>query len=336
MKHAAFGFFIVLFSTVNHNIQAQDTLVNKNKGIWAKLVDAFIDKDINRWSVRLVSNYKDTQFTLRNGSHRLNYTPTNRSGVGFGVANSKLVVDVIINLKTNKENPTQRTDIQGNLLIGQTMFHFAIQDYIGFNVDNTDISETDIFREDIRTASIGLSGIHIFNDKVRPLNTIYSGKFVNYQTAGSFLLGGYFQTSLLEADSSIIPESSREFFNDEAEIVNSRGFEVGINAGYSLFAVLPANFFLALSVAPGIGLSYKNVETQPLEYSPNSYWGGFAYAHIAIGYNSTRIYAQISNEGVWYHTNLDNGNRVASSTQKFKAVLGWKFKSSDIKRKKRN
>jgi len=120
------------------------------------LVDAFIDKDINRWSVRLVSNYKDSQFSIRNDSYRLNYTPTNRSGIGFGVANSKLVLDVIINLKTNKENPTRRTDIQGNLLIGQTMFHFAIQDYLGFNVDNADLSEEQIFRSDIRSASIGL------------------------------------------------------------------------------------------------------------------------------------------------------------------------------------
>jgi hypothetical protein len=112
-------------------VKAQDTLETGKSGLWSKLVEAFIDKDINRWSVRLVSNYKDSQFSLRNGSHRLNYTPTNRSGVGFGIANSKLVVDVIINLKTNKENPTRRTDIQGNLLVGQSMFHFAIQDYTG-------------------------------------------------------------------------------------------------------------------------------------------------------------------------------------------------------------
>ena len=75
--------------------------IEKNeKSGFIKLIDSlFIDHDLSNYSVRLFSNYKVKQFRVRNDEFRSRYVPNNRFGAGFGVANSKLLIDVAFNIK---------------------------------------------------------------------------------------------------------------------------------------------------------------------------------------------------------------------------------------------
>ena len=100
-----------------------------------KFIDTlFIDRDINNWSIRIFTNYKEQRFRLSNDSYKLTYFPNNPYGIGFGLATKKIILDLAFNIKTNKEEPTDRIDMQGSLTLEKHNIDFVFQRYKGFNV----------------------------------------------------------------------------------------------------------------------------------------------------------------------------------------------------------
>ena len=95
-----------------------------------KFIDTlFIDRDINNWSIRLFTNYKEQRFRLSNDNHKLIYVPNNPAGIGFGLATKKVILDLAFNIKTNKEEPTERFDMQGSLTLQNHNIDFVFQRY---------------------------------------------------------------------------------------------------------------------------------------------------------------------------------------------------------------
>lgn len=317
---------IVLYS---NDLHAQDSLSNEKQSFGQKLVDTFIDKDISRWSVRGLANFKDNRFQLRNDDYTLEYYPNNRSGVGFGFLNSKLLVDIIFNIKSNKEEITERFDMQGDLMIGKSYIIFQVQTYEGFNVKNTSIDDPGIFRRDINTLTLNLIYFYIFNSEVNTLSSIFSGVNKNYKSAGSFIGGVYTDFHKMDADSSIVPQSSAELFNDQAQIINYNNYGFGINFGYSYFFKLPANFLVVLAAAPGAGLSFKSIDTETTSYNPSDIWNASITANIQLAYNGPRIYVELSSMNTWFFTSLDYNNKGRMNSTKMKLAIGWKLRKHD-------
>ena len=325
-------FFICIALTVlySNDLHAQDSFSNEKQSFGHKLIDTFIDKDISRWSVRGLANFKDNRFQLRNDEYTLEYYPNNRSGVGFGFLNSKLLVDIIFNIKSNKEEITERFDMQGDLMIGKSYIIFQVQTYQGFNVKNTTIDDPGMFRRDIKTLTLNLVYFYIFNSEVNTLSSIFTGVNKNYKSAGSFIGGIFTDFHKMEADSSIVPQSSAELFNEEAQIVNYNQYGLGINFGYSYFFKLPANFLVVLAAAPGAGLSFKNIDTETVSYNPSDIWQGSITANIQLAYNGPRIYIELSSMNTWFFTSIDHGNKGRMNSTKMKLAIGWKLRKHDF------
>ena len=83
---------------------SQDDKKESNNKLWQLIDTLFIDHDLKKYSARIFTNYKVKQFKIENGDDRLNYIPNNRVGIGFGVANSKAVIDIAFNIKNGKEH----------------------------------------------------------------------------------------------------------------------------------------------------------------------------------------------------------------------------------------
>ncbi len=325
MKVLFISSLIILNFFIFKPLFSQDTLSSENLGFKEKVLSKFWDKDISRWSVRGLANFKDNKFRLRNQEYILEYTPNNPSGIGFGIANSKLIVDIIFNIKSDKENITNRFDMQGDLMFGRSYVLFQFQNYQGYNVRNKTTDEPGIFRRDIETSTINLQYFFIFNSAVSVMHSIFSGVNKDYRSAGTFVGGIFIDYHKIDADSSIVPLSSAELFNKEAQIVHLDQIGGGINFGYSYLLVLPANFLINLSAAPGIGLSFKNIETETNSYMPKEYWQGSVTANIQLGYNGKRIYAQVSAVNTWFYSPLGNSNVGSTNSTKAKLTIGYKF-----------
>jgi len=146
----AISILIVILS--NTWLLAQDSLNHKKDKKFVDLIDTMlIDKDLSHWSARAVASYKDNRFNLSNSNTTLQYTPNNRAGVGVGIATSKIIVDLILNIKSNKEERTERFDLQANVQIKQNMLMVQVQNYQGYNVRNTTTGDPGAFRKDIKS-----------------------------------------------------------------------------------------------------------------------------------------------------------------------------------------
>lgn len=320
---------LVMFmaSTSQSLLFAQDSLNHKKDNKLVNLIDTLlIDKDLSNWSVRAVTSYKDNRFDLSNSNNTLQYTPNNRTGVGIGIATSKVIADIVLNIKSNQEEQTDRFDLQGNVQIKQNMLSLQVQDYQGYNVRNTTTDEPEMFRKDIKTFTTALSFMHMFNSNSKTLSSIYSGLNMDNKSSGTFLAGIYVGYFLIQADSSIVPESSKDLFNQEAYIEQLNQFSFGAMGGYSYYLALPKNLFILVALTPGFGMSFQNIKTESLDYSPQELWEIYLYINLSMGYNGSRFYVELSDKNKWNYVPLGNGNNGLMNATNLKLAFGWKIK----------
>lgn len=114
------------------------------------------------WSVRLVSNFKQQQLRLRNADNKLIYKPNNPFGVGFGIANQKMVIDILFNIKGGEENPTKKFAAEGAIILNKNLFGFVLENVHGYQVSSHQ-NEEEVFREDMSAFSLGLDYIRILS-----------------------------------------------------------------------------------------------------------------------------------------------------------------------------
>jgi hypothetical protein len=318
---------ILIVSSSPNLLHAQDSLKHKKDKKLVHLIDTLlIDKDRSHWSVRAVTSYKDNRFNLSNSDNTLQYTPNNRTGVGIGIATSKIIADIVLNIKSSNEEQTERFDFQGNVQIKQNMLSLQVQNYQGYNVRNTTTGEPEIFRKDIRTFTTSLSFMHMFNSNTKTLSSIYSGLNMDNKSSGTFLAGIYVGYFLIQADSSIVPESSKDLFNQEAHIEQLNQFSFGVAGGYGYYLALPKNFFILLALTPGLGMGFQNIQTESLSYSPQELWEIYLYLNLSMGYNGSRIYVELSDKNKWNYVPLGNGNNGLTNATNLKLAFGWKIK----------
>ena len=318
---------LLMVTTSQSSLLAQDSLKHKKDKKLVHLIDTLlIDKDLNNWSVRAVTSYKDNRFNLSNSNNTLQYTPNNRTGIGVGIATSKIIADIVLNIKSSNEEQTERFDFQGNVQIKQNIISLQVQNYQGYNVRNTTTGEPEIFRKDIRTFTTSLSFMHMFNANTKTLSSIYSGLNMDNKSSGTFLAGIYVGYYLIQADSSIIPESSKDLFNQEAHIEQLNQFSFGVAGGYGYYLALPKNFFILVALTPGLGMGFQNIQAESLSYSPQELWEIYLYGNLSLGYNGSRIYVELSDKNKWNYVPLGNGNYGLTNATNLKLAFGWNIK----------
>jgi len=290
----------------------------------SKLEDTYLlSKDLV-WSVRLVSNFKQQLFQLKNNNESLKYAPNNPFGIGVGVANQKLIIDILFNLKTNKEEPTTKFAAEGATIYKKNLFTFTWENVQGYNVAGSK-NNVDIFRDDVSIFSIGLSYLHFLGKKDITVRGMKSGISSQDKNIFSFGLGGFFIFNKLDANGiSIIPPiKGTPYFNDYAEITKFKAYGGGIAAGVSAYIVLPAHFFASIYVAPGVGLEYKKVNTVFGSYEPSKLSIYKADVFASVGYNRKKYYINFTFFNSSYCTNLNFDNKALLNITKSKLVLGY-------------
>lgn len=291
-----------------------------------KIIDTlFIDRDIHNWSIRLFTNYKEQRFRLSDNHSKLIYVPNNPAGIGIGLATKKVILDLAFNIKTNKEEPSDRFDMQGALTLEKHNIDFVFQRYKGFNVVN-DRGVQEVFREDLSSSSISISYMYLFNSSQYSVSALKSGLSRQKKAALSFSLGGLFFMNNKSADSTIIPKELQAYFNEEAQIQKLNGIGASIIGGVTTIVPLPFDFFISFSLIPGIGFMYKNIETESFSYTPSNPMLYSLDMTGVFGYNGHRIYVNITSKLGIYGSDLDYGNKSYHSGINAKLSVGYKLK----------
>ena len=196
--------FIALFwlSGAQASIVQESDTIKKTR----KVLDAFLLGEDLEWSVRLVSNFKQQQFRLSNDDSKLIYRPNNPFGVGFGIANQNMVIDVLFNIKAGTEDVTEKFAAEGALVINRNMLGFAIENVHGYQVTSkqTDLQE---FRDDISVFSLGLEYIRILSKDNITVRGMKRGIEDQKKSIFSYGLGGFAIIKDLKADGMFVEKA---------------------------------------------------------------------------------------------------------------------------------
>ncbi len=321
-EHIIILALLLTFSICSYgnNFIVKDTILKPSQ-----VIDSLVFSENLDWSVRLVTNFKQQQFRLKNESGKLLYMPNNPFGVGFGIANQKMVIDVIINLKTGEEEEhTTKFAAEGAIILNRNLFGFTLENVNGYEVSSRQNSDEN-FRDDIRMFSLGLEYLRVLSKSTITVRGMKSGLPDQQKSFVSYGLGGFFLMRQMEADASIIPVPDREYFNDQAEIYDYSGIGAGVLAGFNAYFALPANFFATVLVAPGIGYEYKYVKTENDNYSPSNPLLLKTDFFASLGYNRKKFYVHFTFGTDWYFSSLNFGNDVFLSVTKSKIAVGYQI-----------
>ncbi|PNQ72403.1 hypothetical protein C1T31_11445 [Hanstruepera neustonica] len=321
--------FLVLVAFLVLSVSAQSQTEQKRDSLnLFKIIDSlFIDHDLSNYSARLFSNYKVKQFRILNDGNRSRYIPNNRFGVGFGVANSKLLIDIAFNIKSGKKETTDRFDAQGSLILGKHNYiSFYLQTYKGFNIRNN-FDEPNIFRHDIKSSTVGFNYLYTFSEIEFSLALLKAGmpkRDRKVQITGGIGTFAVFDT--FSADGDILTENGVLYFNEEAEIEKYSGRAVGILGGFLSQYVISDNFIATCNLMPGVALMNKKVRLDDGSYRPSNpmlYKLDFSFA---LGYSINRYYINLIYGTGIYATNLDFGNEYLFNHSMAKFAIGYKLK----------
>ncbi|MDW5288174.1 DUF4421 family protein [Formosa sp. PL04] len=294
-----------------------------------QLVDKlFIDHNIDNYSIRLFSNYKLKQFRIGNeDDFKSRYVPNNKYGIGFGFASSKLLIDIAFNLKTNKENITNRFDMQGTSILAKKNYvNFYVQTYKGYNVRNN-FDEPFVFRDDIKSVTVGFNVLHTVPDIEFSYSMLKAGldKLDRkvYITGG---LGAFAFYDYFSAEGNILDEPyDDDYFNEQAHIKRYNSAAIGVLGGLMSVFKLPYNFMASCNLMPGIGLMYKHVTLQDDTYKPSNPMIYKVDYTFALGYNVKLYYVSLIYGGGVYSTDLGFGNNYSFNLTKAKLAIGYKI-----------
>lgn len=325
--------YIVVFIWVNFafssNFKTNDTLIKPKV-----LIDSMFFSENLNWSVRLLSNFKQQQFRIKDENERLDYKPNNPYGIGVGIANQRLVIDIVFNLKgiEKKEEQTKKFAAEGAFIFKRNLFSFALENVHGYNVSNNE-NDAEIFRDDISIFSFGLSYLHMLGKKQFSVREMKSGINGTDKTSITFGLGGFLILNSINADGSIIPPEVVPYFNDKAQIRKLNAYGAGVLGGVASYFELPAHFFASLYVAPGIGLEYKDVKTVDDSYTPSNPLIYKTDFFASLGYNQKKFYINFTFSTNLYNTSLDFDNTAFLSVTKSKLIFGYNIGKINFPRK---
>lgn len=312
------------------NIQKRDTV-----SLPVRIIDSLLLSEKLDWSIRLVGNFKQQQFRLRNDNGKIYYKPNNPFGIGFGIANQKILIDILFNIKNEEEDrQTNKFAAEGGLTLKNNYFGFFIENVHGYSITNN-INGFEEFRKDLSIASIGINYLRLFNAEHFSVRMMKAGETDQKKTSVSFGVGGFLLFNKLTTDDSIIPIHLQPYFNEQANINRLSAIGAGALAGIATYIVLPANFFIALSASPGIGLEYKEIRTETDNYIPTNPLVYKLDFFGALGYKREKFYINFTFATNMYANNLDFGNKRTLSITKSKLIFGYNVGKINFRPKKK-
>ena len=318
--------FLAVFCLTSFSVRAQTE--KKAPLSFFEIVDSlFIDHDLRNYSARVFSNYKVKRFRLVNDHFKMQYVPKNRYGLGVGIANSKILIDVAFNIKSGQQEVTKRFDAQGSLVLkNQHYFNGYLQLYKGFNTKNN-YGDPSLFRRDIKSKTIGFNYLYTFSEIEFSYSLLKAGLSKTNKNVyitggiGTFAVFDYFS-----ADGSVLPENGLLYFNEKANIKRYNGRAVGLLTGLLSAFILPKNLIATCNIMPGIAVINENVILQEGNYRPSKPMLYKLDVSLALSYNVERYYINLMYDTGIYSTQLGGDNKYLFNLSMAKLAFGYKLK----------
>ncbi|BDC97748.1 hypothetical protein PEPS_00290 [Persicobacter psychrovividus] len=313
---------------------------------WSYYDSSFITDYSKAWTFRFLMENKFNQFLVfnhdRESDQSLLYEPTPHLNLGFGFNHNWLGVNTSFSVPSidrvmNNENEinTSMFDIQVNVYDVKLVGEFRLQRYKGYYINHFGWKLPNIIGghngENFRLAYPNLTTnsftgnlSYIFNWKQFSYRASYIQTQRQLKSAGSWMAGiSYFANSIYNDGDGILGGTTIDF--PEMNFQKSVTFGIGLMGGYGYTYVLKKNFYISLTMMPGISYNYTKLTYIEDEPTIDEYRFGLAgVGRFSIGYNKASYFFGLHSALQWNAVFYDTAglNNINGS---FRFVVGKRF-----------
>lgn len=280
------------------------------------------------------------------------FMPPGITSLGGGVNYKWFGLFVAFGMPTSKENDykygkTTRLDAQFNIYSKKFGVDAILQTYKGFYLSNP--KALDDWTENyfpqlprMQAASLGVGGYYFFNNKKFSYKAAYVRNAVQTKSAGSFLLGGYFnldyagyEDGAFEQDSivSFIPNMMSQELIDTFDIKTFTSKSYGISLGYTYTFVFFKKWFLNFSLVPGFGPKNLTVYNSKGENLTKAGVVSRVTVRAALGYDGENFQFGITSYSRTSSLVFEN-YEIKPGTSNFKVFFAKRFSINNQTKKK--
>ncbi len=314
--------------TFSQDLQKDDKIVDIDT---ARITD--LSNNLSLWLYGINKIYNFSIVNKESGQ-MLDFRPNSATKMGLGFNYKWLGLGVAFNIPWAKNDDdiyghTQRIDLQINIFARSFGFDMSAQYYKGYYIANpNDYMNWDKKQypllEDLITLSTELSGYYFTNHKKFSYRAAFVRNEIQKKSAGSFIIGGYLRSDISTSPGGYIPDEFPDEYKDTFDISGFSSVNIGITAGYTYTLVFLKNFFINMSLVPGIGYKRSVMYDNNNELYRNDGASMRLVGRIALGYEHPEFFLGITSISTSNSISYDNVI-ASSSNSKFRFFVGKRF-----------
>ncbi|MEN9919888.1 MAG: hypothetical protein RL662_2324 [Bacteroidota bacterium] len=197
------------------------------------------------------------------------FRPNNPLDIGLGISINNTVISGSLGygfdfLRDKKRGKTKYFDYQLHNYNRKHVLDIFYQRYSGFYIEETGSQTKLILAPDLRVSKYGILGEYAFNGNKFSYRAAFDQSEKQLRSAGSFLIGGGAQYSVIKSDSSFVHKENNKH----------KSIQFGIRAGYAYTWVATKNILISGSVAVGADFGNRSLyelRNSKLEVYPTTF-----------------------------------------------------------------
>jgi len=323
----------IFFSFVTYGQTDVQLITDKPKYSYDTIMIKDLSQKLSIWNYTISKVY-DIKIKNENTKNEIRLSPNKQVNFGLGFNYKWMGLGIafkppLIANDDDKYGDTKRLDLQLNIFTRSIGVDASFQYYNGYYVSNpgafTEWNE-DYFPllEDLKTASLELSGYYFSNHKKFSYRAAYIRNELQLKSAGSPIFGAYTRWDMATAPEGFIPDELPTYLKDTFLIDGYRTSNFGISSGYTYTFIIWKKFFLNLSLVPGFGVKRLVVTVGDEKEKDKIGASARLLMRSSIGYEHKYFYAGSSVISITNSFTYENIN-VANTTTKIRFFVGKRF-----------
>ena len=290
-------------------------------------------------SIRVYPLAKINSLELKVPDGTISLQPNGTGSLGLGFNYKWLGFGFSFGLPASRESieqkgETGRFDMQLSYFGKYLVADGFLQQYRGYYVANPgDFTNWDRPEypqaRDLWVFSYGGNVHYIFNSEKLSIKAAYLRNQIQKKNAGSFALGLFLYKDKVGSEQGFVPPELPRLLQQSVDLKEFDAITIGVSAGYIYTFVLRGNFFLNLSMFPGLGYRRFELKTLDDNYRSINTLGVQLLARTAIGYEFKHFYMGLTMSVILRNFSY-NVSEVNLGTGQVRLTFGKRF---DLNRK---
>ena len=291
-------------------------------------------------SIRIYPLAKINSLELKVPEGTISLQPNGTGSIGLGFNYKWLGFGFSVGFPASKQSieekgETGRFDMQLSYFGKRLAADGFIQQYKGYYMANpSDFIPWDNpnypTARDLWVFSYGGSVHYIFNSNKLSVKAAYLRNQIQKKSAGSFAAGLFLYKDRVGSEQGFVPPELPTLLQQSVDLKEFDAFTIGVSGGYIYTFVLRSNFFLNLSLFPGMGYRRFDLKTLDDTHRSINTLGVQLIARSAVGYEFKHFYMGLTMSVILRNFSY-NVSEVNLGTGQVRLTFGKRF---DINRKK--